>query len=162
MSITLKKADGDIVISESNGRPYYVSGVEKLTQEVADSLMTIYDPEYDFGHELDTAIGNNKRLSFLNVINATYIRNRVEEAIARLKDLQKSRPDQIDDYEAVDEIVDLKVYPMGKTGYAFIVQVAPLAGPNVAPQSFSVKLSHQLLPTARKDFSGGVFDDNRS
>ena len=110
MSKTLKKENGDIVIQESNGRPYTIGGIEKLTQEVADSLMITYDPSRDFGHELDQILGNNTRLSFLSVINSAYIRSRVEEAVYRLKALQKTRPDQIDDFEAIEKIRDVKVY----------------------------------------------------
>lgn len=161
MSKTLKKENGDIVIQESNGRPYTISGIEKLTQEVADCLMITYDPSRDFGHELDQILGNNTRLSFLSVINSAYIRSRVEEAVYRLKALQKTRPDQIDDFEAIEKIRDVKVYQTGSTDYNFIVDVTPVAGPDKNILSFSVKLSHQLLSTAKANLPGMSTDDNR-
>ena len=161
MSKTLKKENGDIVIQESNGRPYTIGGIEKLTQEVADSLMITYDPSRDFGHELDQILGNNTRLSFLSVINSAYIRSRVEEAVYRLKAIQKTRPDQIDDFEAIEKIRDVKVYQTGSTDYNFIVDVTPVAGPDKNILSFSVKLSHQLLSTAKANLPGMSTDDNR-
>ena len=161
MAQTLKKADGDLVIQDSNGRMYYIEGIEKLSQDVADCLMITYDPERDFGQELEQILANNTRSSFLNVINASYIRTRVEEAIGRLQSLQRSRPDQLTPYEAIEDVSDIEVYPIGKTGYAFIVNVSPLAGPDKNPMAFQVKLSHQLLATARPDLPGMVFDDNR-
>jgi hypothetical protein len=161
MAKTLKKENGDIVIQESNGRPYKIGGIEKLTQEVADCLMVTYDPERDFGHELDQIMGNGTRMSFLNVINSAYIKNRVEEAVQRLKSLQKQRPDQIDNFEAIDKISDIKVYAIGATEYVFIVDVAPVAGPDKNPLTFEVKLAHQLLNTARRDLPGMDKSDKR-
>jgi hypothetical protein len=161
MSQTLKKADGDLVVLDSTGRMYFVEGIEKLTQDVGDCLMVTYDPERDFGQELEQILANNARTSFLNVINSAYIKTRVEEAINRLKSLQTSRQYQIDAYEMIDKIEDLKVYHIGKTGYAFVVDVSPVAGPDKNPLAFQVKLSHQLLDTAKINLPGMVLDDNR-
>lgn len=161
MSQTLKKADGDLVIQDSNGRMYYIEGIEKLSQDVADCLMITYDPERDFGQELEQVLSHNTRSSFLNAINSAYIRQRVEEAIGRLQALQRSRPDQLTPYEAVDKINDIKVYPVGETGYAFVVDVSPVAGPDKNPMAFQVKLSHQMLDTAKPNMPGMVLNDNR-
>lgn len=159
MAQTLKKENGDLVIQESNGRMYYIQGIEKLTQDVADCLMVTYDPSRDFGQELDTVLSNNTRVSFLNVINASYIKARVEEAIARLKKLQQSRPDQLNDFEAIDTVSDVQVYILsGATDFAFVVDVTPVAGPDKNPQTFSVKLAHQLLNTARPNLPGMSVD----
>lgn len=160
MSKTLKKEDGDILIQESNGRPYLVSGTEKLNQDIADCLMITYDPTRDFGHELDKLFISDSRLSFLGVITSTYIKNRVEEAINRLKSAQQSRQDQLNNYEAIDKIRDIQVFRLKNTEYAFIVDVTPIAGPDKNPASFSVKLGHQLLETDRKDLPGMNLYDN--
>lgn len=150
MSVTLKKADGDIVIQGSNGRPRLIGGVEKLNQDLADCLMITYDPARDFGHELDNLLGVSSRHAFVNAINASTVKLRVEEAIGRLQALQRSRTDQLNDSEAIERIKDIKVYPMGKTGYVFFVEVTPVAGPDVDPQKFTIRLGHQLLETANK------------
>lgn len=162
MSITLKKSGGDIVIQASNGRPYWITGVEKLSQDVADVLMTTYNPETGFGHELDSLFNGTNRLSNIGIINATYIRNRVEEAISRLRSLQELRRDQIDAFETIDDVSDVQVYTIGSTGYAFTVEVTPLEGPNVAPQTFSINLSHQLLDSAAPNAPGGAITDGRA
>lgn len=161
MAKTIKKEDGDILIQESNGRPYLISGTEKLTQDIADCLMITYDPSRDFGHELDKLFLNDTRLSFLGVITSTYIKNRVEEAINRLKALQQSRQDQLNNFEAIDTIRSVQVFQIKETEYAFVVDVTPIAGPDKDPLTFSVKLAHQLLSTARPNLPGMSFDDNR-
>jgi cytochrome oxidase Cu insertion factor (SCO1/SenC/PrrC family) len=159
MSLTLKKENGDLVVQESNGRMYYIQGIEKLSQDTADCLMVTYDPERDFGQELDKILTSNTRVSFLNVINNSYIKARVEEAVARLKKLQQSRPDQLNDYEAIERVSDVQVYTLeGPTNYVFVVDVTPVAGPDKNPQSFSVKLAHQLLGTARPNLPGMAID----
>lgn len=163
MSVTLKKADGDILIQGSNGRPSLIGGVEKLSQDLADCLMITYDPARDFGQELDTLIGVSSRHAFVNAINAATVRQRVEEAIQRLQSLQRSRPDQISDFESIERIKDIKVYPQGKTGYVFFVEVTPVAGPDVDQQKFTIRLGHQLLETANKQaVPGGDKTDLRS
>jgi hypothetical protein len=161
MANTLKKENGDIVIQESNGRPYYIRGTEKLNQDLADCLMITYDPSRDFGHELDNLLLNDTRLRFLNVITSTYIRNRVEEAISRLKTLQQSRLDQLANSEAIDSIRDIQVYQLKATDYVFIVDVVPVSGPDKDPLSFQIKLSHQLLDSASLNAPGLSFDDRR-
>lgn len=163
MSVTLKKADGDLLIQGSNGRPLLIGGVEKLSQDIADCLMITYDPARDFGHELDNLIGVSSRHAFVNAINASTVRQRVEEAVTRLQALQRSRPDQVNDFETIERIKDIKVYPLGKTGYVFFVEVTPVAGPDVDQQKFTVRLGHQLLESANKQaVPGGDKSDNRS
>jgi hypothetical protein len=163
MSVTLKKVDGDIYIQGSNGRPQLIGGVEKLSQDIADCLMITYDPDRDFGHELDTVLGATSRHTFANVINASTVKQFVEEAIMRLRSVQRSRPDQVTDFESVDKVRDIKVYPLGKTGYIFFVEVTPVAGPDVNQQSFSIKLGHQLLETAGVEkLQGSNLDDFRT
>lgn len=144
MSQTLLKEDGDIYIDPSSGRPQLIAGIRKLSQDVADALTIEYDASRDFGQELTQVLIANAGAAFLNVINAAYIKNRVEEAIARLKSVQQSRPDQMTDYELIDKVRDLRVYAISNTNYVFTVTVEPKAGPDQNPQTFSVKLAHQL------------------
>jgi len=144
MSRTILKENGDIYIDPSSGRTQLITGIRKLSQDVADALLVEYNSERDFGQELTKVLSSNSGASFLNVIHSAYIKSRVEEAISRLKAMQQSRPDQLNDYEAIDKINDLRVYSLNNTDYVFVVDVSPKAGPDQNPQTFTVKLAHQL------------------
>ncbi len=144
MSRTLKTENGDLFVNESNGRVQYIEGIEKLSQDVAWSLMVTYDPERDFGQELDQVLTGNRRIQFLSIINAAFIRERVTAAIERLQALQQQYPEHLSPYEAIERIQDIKVYPIDETGYVFEVDVRPKAGPDKNPRAFEIRLSHQL------------------
>ncbi len=141
---TILLEDGDIVIGGSSGRPEYIEGIRKLSQDVAHALLSQYVPEYQFGSEVQDIVSNNSRASFLHSINAAYIRNRIEEALQRLKSMQQTRPERLSPFETLDKVQDVRVYSINSTDYVFMVDVKPKAGPDRNPQTFSVRLGHQL------------------
>lgn len=153
MSITLKKADGDIVHKESDGRPYYIEGIEKLTQDVADVIMTVYISDRKWGSQLIDLVGKAIQPGTLEPIGEAFIQNAVEDAIKRLVVKQNERPDQLSPYETVEDS-SVEVFRIGVSSYTFVVEVTPMAGPDQDPLAFRVKLGHQLLDTARDNLPG--------
>jgi hypothetical protein len=143
MSITLKKQDGDLEHLSSNGGMYYIQGIEKLTQEVADVLMTIYDPERGWGSQLNTLIGNvSKPGVIIDVIGQSLIQQAVDDAVDRLKQRQKETY-LLTDIETVDTST-VQVFTVDKTMYTFYLQVKPVSGPDQIPSAFSVHLRQQI------------------
>lgn len=161
MSKTLKKRDGDIVLQSSNGRPLYIQGIEKLSQDVPDALMTEYDPERGFGSQISNLDQiNAKRSGPLGLINRGYIKTLVREAIERLQQLQNTRVDQLTAFEAIKSIGTIRVIQVSRTGYIFFVDVTPYDGPDVIPTSFFIQLRHQFLPGAKPNLPGSIVTDD--
>lgn len=153
MSITLKKANGDLVLKESNGRPYYIEGIEKLSQDVADVVMTVYTSDRKWGSQLTDLIGKAIQPGTLEPIGSAFIQNAVDDAMKRLMAKQSERPDQLSVYETVDDYT-VEVFRIGVSNYTFVIEVTPLDGPDQDPMAFQVKLGQQLLDTARDDLPG--------
>lgn len=161
MSKTLKKRDGDIVVQSSNGRSYFVQGIEKLSQDTADALMTEYDPERQFGSQLSSIEQiNSSKSGPLGLIGRGRIKTLVRESLERLQVLQNSRLDQLTAFEAIKSIGTIRVYQLQRTGYIFFVNVVPQDGPDVIPTSFFIQLRHQFLPGAKPNLPGGVVTDD--
>jgi len=152
MAKTLKKENGDLLIEESNGRLLYIEGIEKLTQEVADVLMTTYVPSRGWGSTLTSLIGATFRPNILNAIGEAFIQKAVEEAIDRLKQKQK-QTNLASNYEMV-ESATVQVFRLDSTSYTFYLQVSPVAGPDVSPTAFQIKLSHQIPTSTDIDIPG--------
>ena len=164
MSRTLKKRDGDLVFSASNGRQPLVHGVEKLSQDVADALMTEYDPVRAFGSQaasLDTI--NERNLSGpLGSISRGIIKSFIREALERLRSLQKLRGSNIDPFETIKDIGTVRVIQFSKTGYMSNVNVVPEAGPDVNTSTFLIQLRHQFLSSNKPNLPGSVITDDVS
>jgi hypothetical protein len=161
MSKTLKKRDGDIVLQSSNGRPYYIQGIEKLSQDVPDALMTEYDPERGYGSQISNLDQINARRSGpLGLINRGYIKTLVREALERLQQLQNTRIDQLTGFEAIQSIGTIRVIQFSRNGYIFFVDVTPYDGPDVIPTSFFIQLRHQFLPGAKPNLPGSIVTDD--
>jgi hypothetical protein len=142
MAITLKKENGDLKHLDSNGRMYYIEGIEKLTQEVADVLMTTYVPERGWGATLNNLIGTTFKPNILNAIGEAFIQQAVEQAIDRLKEKQRNT-NLVTNYELIEEAT-VQVFRQDSTTYTFYLEVSPIDGPDKLPASFSVKLSQQI------------------
>lgn len=153
MSITLKKVNGDIFISDSNGRPYYIEKTEKLAQDIADALMTTYSPSRGWGSELSELVGKIISPSTLKPIGEAFIQKSVNDAIDRLIQKQQERSDQLDEYEIIDDF-EVQIFKISNTSYTFMLEITPLTGPNKSPLSFQIQLGHQLLNTAKINLPG--------
>ena len=160
MSITLKKRDGDIVLQASNGRAFYIRGNEKLAQDVADSLLTDYDPERQIGSRLSRLENANSTRGVVGLFNRGFIRTEVRDTLERLQALQRRRSDQLDSFEAIEVIETIRVYQTSKSGYIFTVNVVPFGGRDRLPTTFKVNLRHQFLNSSKPFLPGGVRTDD--
>ena len=149
MSRTLKKEDGDLYINPSNGRGSYITGNEKLAQDVADVFMTIYDPERGYGFNLATIEDVNSHSSSLPGFSVGLIRSEVRDALERLEALQGDRSYQLNSYEAIKEIGTVHVYQASRTGYTFYVNVVPAAGGQNVKIGYRINLRHQFTGSPR-------------
>jgi len=152
MAKTLKKENGDLKHLDSNGRMYYIDGIEKLTQEVADVLMTVYVPERGWGSTITSLIGSTFKPNILNAIGESFIQQAVEQAIDRLK-IKQNTTNLTNNYELV-ESATVQVLRLDSTSYTFYLEVSPIAGPDVVPTAFSIKLSQQIPDGTTIDIPG--------
>lgn len=160
MATTLKKRDGDIVVQNSNGRPYYVEGNEKLAQDCADSLLTDYDPERQYGSTVSSIETANSNRGIVGIFNRGFIRQSVRDALERLQALQLRRSDQLTSFEAISEIEAVRVYQTSRTGYVFVVNVVPFGGLDKVPTSFKINLRHQFLNSSKPNLPGTIVTDD--
>jgi hypothetical protein len=160
MSKTLKKIDGDIYLPTSNGRPEYIEGIEKLSQDTADALLTEYDPDRQFGSELASLNDQPVKSGVLGVFNKAFLMQRARDAIDRLRALQNLRQDQLTSFEAIKEVGTIRVFQISQTGYILWIDVHPMAGPDKAPTSFKVNLRHQFLNSAQPNLPGSIVTDD--
>lgn len=137
MSRTLKFQDGDIAIP-STGRPYYIDGREKCEQDVAWQFLTKYDGEE--GSEI--AAVDKPVYATTHVIQAL-VRQKVAEAVTRLKRLQQERLDQIPKSELIKRTIDLEVWQVSTSDYAFYVALETEAGGTVT-KGYTIGLGHQF------------------
>jgi len=162
MSRTLKKRDGDIVLQNSNGRPFFIEGIHKLSQDVADALMTEYDPERKYGSQISNLeqLNSQSRAPGLGIINRGYIKTLVRDALERLVAIQKNALGQLTSTEAIQTIGTIRVIQLSKTGYIFSVDVTPFSGPDVDSTTFLIQLRHQFLPSAKPGLPGSILTDD--
>jgi hypothetical protein len=150
MSITLKMVDGDLA-TDSGGRYLNVVGAEKAAQDIAEVLMNNYDPEfppYWIGSSLFEIQANPTEF---NTFNAELsIRSSVEDAVARLQDLQDVDP-FVDDEERITHIKRLEVIQIGDKSYAFFLEVR-VDSDELLQLEFDVPLGQVLPPS----FSGNI------
>jgi len=164
MSRTVKKRDGDIVFNLSNGRQPLITGVEKLTQDAADALMTEYDPSRAFGSQAATLDAVNERnlSGSIGTLNRGLIKSFTREALERLSALQHLRGDNADPFETIKTIGTIRVIQFSKTGYMSFVNIEPEAGPVVDTSTFLVQLRHQFLSSSKPNLPGSVVTDDVS
>lgn len=160
MASTLKKKDGDIVLQASNGRPFFVEGNEKLAQDAADSLLTDYDPERQYGSTVSSIETANSNQAIVGMFNRGFIRQSVRDSLERLQALQLQRSDQLTSFEAIAEIEAVRVYQTSSTGYVFVVNVVPFGGLDKIPTSFKINLRHQFLNSSKPNLPGGIITDD--
>lgn len=141
MSRTLKFQDGDILIP-STGRPYYIEGREKCEQDVAWQLMTTYD-----GEEGSEVAAVDKPVYATRQILQSLIRQKVADAITRLKRLQQERLDQNPKAELIKRIIDLDVWQVEALDFAFYVALETEASTTVT-KGYKIGLGHQFSDDA--------------
>jgi hypothetical protein len=151
MSLTLKMVDGDLYV-DAAGRYLAIEGMEKCAQDLAESLLNNRDPEFPPwypGSEL-YRLTNGEYLQLLSHFTPMeLIQTYVEDAVDRLIELQDIDA-EVDDDEAITEILMLDVRPIGNLTWAFwlIVQVDTN---EPVKMGFTVDLKQQLPAAIRGD-----------
>jgi hypothetical protein len=143
-------SDGDLA-TDSGGRYLNIQGPEKAAQDLAEVLMNNYDPEfppYWIGSTLFEITANPTEFNTLNA--EISIRASVEDAVARLQDLQDVDP-FVDDEELITDIHRLEVIRIGDKSYAFFLEVR-VDSDDLLLLEFDVPLGQVLPPS----FSGDI------
>lgn len=149
MSYTIKCDDGDLIM-DAAGRYVVVYGLEKVAQDIAESLLNNYDPEfttYYNGSQLYMADANPMLVSTIGA--EEFIRSAVEDAISRLQDLQ-DEDDYIDDTEKIDHISQLTVDQVGPMSYTFYLRVITASEDDLPLDPFTISLAQQLPDSLSK------------
>lgn len=143
MSTTLKMAAGDLVLL-STGQFQSVSGIEKATQDVGETLLNNYDPldppYHPTGSEfymIDQNVYAYNAMGIENMIHAM-----ADSALQRLMDEQADDP-YVDDDELITEIRSINVWSIGDLSYAFYAACVTDSDENVN-LGFDIDLSQQL------------------
>ena len=160
MSITLKMVNGDLA-TDSAGRHLSIEGAEKLAQDLAESLLNNFDPEFpDYfnGSELfriqQDPIVNNI------VLVQERIRTNVQEAVERLIDLQDLDP-YAEDEERIDIIDRIDVQKVGSLSYAFFLLVINQSTEPI-PAAFEISLLSELPNSVSDDSALGLSNQSGS
>jgi len=151
MSITLKMVDGDLYV-DSAGRYLAIEGIEKCAQDLAETLLNNRDPEFPPwfpGSELYRLTNGDYVKLFSHITPMELIHTFVEDAVYRLMELQDIDP-EVDDDEAIVDILLLEVRPFGNLTWVFwlVVQVDT---EEPVKMGFSVDLRQQLPSAIRGD-----------
>ena len=144
MTTTFRMADGDILF-DVNGRLETIDGVVKLSQDLAEVLLTEFDVDRDFGSELHL-VETDPAFN----ISEQQVTSFVSDAVERVQSLQRSNENTTRDEEiaAIDQI---EVFKNKQTEILFGLAVSTTGGQTVASQtairSKPVSLKHQLPPS---------------
>lgn len=148
MSVTLKMAAGDLVLT-SAGRFQSISGLEKATQDVAETYLTNYDPDdppwHSTGSEFFLIDENTYAYNTIGI--RAIIERMAHDALERLMDAQQDDP-EVDDEELIEEISFLNVWQIGALSWAFYSHCTTSSEEKVET-GFDMDLSQQL-PAAVK------------
>jgi len=144
MTTTFRMADGDILF-DVNGRLETIDGVVKLSQDLAEVLLTEFDVDRDFGSELHLVETDP---SFN--ISEQQVSSFVADAVERVQALQRSNENTTRE-EEIASIDQIEVQRNKQTEILFGVAVSTTSGNTVASQaairSKPVSLRHQLPPS---------------
>jgi hypothetical protein len=103
---TLKAASGDLFISESTGRFKLIENEEKLSQDIAEALLTGFEAARNFG---------NRLINFVSFIPGV-VPNELADAVSRLRKYQERQQDmpaeeKISSVNAIDVVqVETELY----------------------------------------------------
>lgn len=158
---TLKWSNGDIVIGVATGRPRYISGIEKTSQDVAHAFLTEYDPVRGRGSELLQFENKVKGTAVVPAAQSGFVRRFAEEAIRRLMTHQQEKRNLVSDDEFIVAIERIDTYAGDSPTDLFFYAVVTTMGGEEIPLAFRINLAHQLPDYARA-FLPGISDDFRA
>jgi len=150
MSYTLKCDDGDLV-QNAAGQYTSVAGLEKVSQDVAESLLNNYDPDnttYYNGSELYKVGDQTTILSTIGV--EEWVHSIVMESMDRLQDLQDD-DNYVDEAESIESIQELTVNKIGYFSWKFMLRILTESEDNI-PMDFTISLSQQLPDYLKEEF----------
>ncbi len=144
MASTFRMVDGDIHF-DVNGRLQTIEGFDKVSQDIAESLLTDFDVQRDFGCELNRVVADPA----FN-IGEQQASSYVSDSIERLRAFQRTNPTTTKQ-EEISMVESIEVYKNDQTEILFGLAVLTTAGPSVesnvrlAPNP--VRLDHLLPPS---------------
>lgn len=150
---TLKCVDGDFDIQVATGRPHYIRGIEKAAQDVAYTLLTVYDPVRGIGSELADLETNAKNAYLLPTVQNGYVRRYVESSIRRLMTIQTARLANTPPSEQIVSIDRVDIWQgVSPTDVIFTAMVSTKTKDRL-PTSYRIQLGHQLPPGVAAPFT---------
>ena len=144
MTKTFRMTDGDIFF-DVNGRLDEIADFDKVSQDIAEALLTDLDISRDFGSELNIVASDP---SFN--ISEHQVSSFVRDAIDRLRNFQRTSSTTTRQ-EEIAAIENIEVHKNDQTEILFGLAVRTTAGPsidsNVRLAAKPVSLEHLLPPS---------------
>ena len=124
MTTTFKMSDGDLFF-DINGRLEYVEGFEKVSQDMAEVLLTNFDVDRNYGTEL-VLVDSSPVFN----ISQSQVTLYVTDAIERLRNLQRTSS-YTTLQEEIASIESIEVFKNDQTEILFGVAVRTSSGPSI-------------------------------
>jgi hypothetical protein len=128
-----------------NGRLEPIVGFEKVSQDIAEVLLTNYDVDRDYGSEL----GLTDASPVFNIAESQ-VSSYVLDAVERLRNLQRTNPTTTAQ-EEIASVDQIQVFKNDQTEVSFGLAVSTTFGPavnsGVALRAKPVALNHLLPPS---------------
>lgn len=160
MSISFKKQDGDLVRTPL-GRLQRIQGEEKLAQNVADQLLTDYDPVRGVGCELRQQAAGMTNPGVMPIFGESFLARSIEDSIERLSILQANSPRTTDTERVDPNGTDLRIIMPNKKEFMFYLTVKPVKGSPKTIPPYRVRLRQQYpAQAARSIFPRDVVTDD--
>lgn len=145
MSITLRKADGDIFIDRETGRPDEITGATKADQELSDLYLSDYDATRAWGSALSisqfggvTSLEQARSLLFLRLNQAN------DRIIAKqAQDTTLTAEERIQQFSATDVLIDTESQALI---FFSVADVGDSSVAKVIGQDFKATSMRQVLP----------------
>lgn len=153
MAATYKMVDGDLFF-DVNGRMEAIEGFAKVSQDIAEVLLTNFDSSRDYGSELSLTDAN----PVFNLAESQ-VSSYVMDAVERLRNLQRTN-NTTTAQEEIASIDAVEVFKNDQTEVTFGLAVSTTAGPQIQSSvdlRTPVALNH-LLPPSKTEQSQ-EFDD---
>ena len=158
MSYTLKVSNGDLDFNIATGKIKTVKGIEKLGQDIGESLLINYDADRNYGSKLfEIQIPSSILLAKGEVTRA------VSDVINRLQGMQATQNNLTRD-EEIENIEQLIVLPGTEGDVFFYLIVRSANGENTeklmqAGRGVELTQLNHLLPANYIERFGGIIND---
>lgn len=149
LSKTVKISDGDWADNEA-GRFSYVEDREKCAQDVANSLLQLYDETLGYGSFLPNLEQSSATLGTTE-FHKMRIHNEVSDTVDRLMTKQQvldsiTDEEKIDSFEVIVEHADLN-----RLAYNYFLSVKTVAGDDPLTKAYEIALGHRKDPNLNLD-----------